>query len=182
MAETIGTRFGISMMPMEGDRVLKPLLHHEDYDEGQPQISPNGNWMAYMSNESGQQEVYVRSFPDVDLAMRQASTSGGACPLWSPNGREVFYLNNENYVMAAAVQTEPSLSVGIPKVLFKNAYLGISGSTIGNPWDIGPDGKRFLMMKPHASTDAAPAVTAPRPTISVVVNWLEELKQRVPAK
>jgi len=179
IAEMMGTRFGITMMSMESDRALKPLLHDEKYNEFQPKISPNGKWMAYDSDESGQNEVYVRSFPDVDKAKCQVSTSGGTSPLWSPSGRELFYLSNENFVMATAVQTKPTFSFGTPKVLFRSTYLGMRNN-IGHPWDISPNGKRFLMMKEIGPT--APAVEAPRLKINIVLNWTEELKQRVPVK
>ena len=142
-----------------------------------PQISPDGRWMAYMSDESGQNEVYVRPFPEVNKGRWQVSTGGGKSPLWSPNSRELFYLSSDS-VMAVTVQTEPTFSLGTPKTLFRLTY--IAGSTSGGmPWDISPDGKRFLMMKEAGST-SKPA-EAPR-KINIVVNWTEELKQRVPAK
>ena len=98
-----------------------------------------------------------------------------AQPLWSPDGRELFYLTNDS-VMAVAVQTEPTLSFGTPKTLFPLTYVRES-----SPWDIHPDSKRFLMMKKVAST-AKPAAEAPQSKINIVVNWTEELKQRVPVK
>jgi hypothetical protein len=107
----------------------------------------------------------------------QVSTSGGDAPLWSPNGRELFY-RSEDSVMTVAVQTEPVFKAGKPVVLFQGKYVPRSSGN-QRPWDISADGKRFLMMK-----DAAPAdnqAEAPR-KINIVLNWLEELKQRVPVK
>ena len=167
----------IGMLSMEGDRKYRPLLH-EKYDEGGTQISPDGRWMAYMSNESGQYEVYVRPFPEVNNGKWQVSTSGGLGPLWSPNGRELFYRSSDS-VMAVSVETGPTFSLGTPKALFRGTYVG-GGVSVGSPWDISPDGKRFLMMKEVAST-AKPAAEAPR-KINIVINWFEELKQRAPAK
>jgi eukaryotic-like serine/threonine-protein kinase len=174
-------QFDISMISMESDdHARKPLLQ-EKYNEHFPQISPDGRWMAYMSNESGKDEVYVRSFPDVNKGGRwQVSPNGGNSPLWSPNGRELFYLSEDNFAMAVSVETKPTISFGTPKIIFKNTNQRVTGG--GPSWDIHPDGKRFLMIKPPASTGAAPAAATPQPKINIVVNWFEELKQRAPVK
>jgi len=171
--------FDIGMMSMEGNHARKPLLQGK-YVEVQPKISPDGRWIAYVSGESGQTGVYVRSFPDVNKGKWQVSESGGHSPLWSPDGRELFYLSLENSAMAVAVETKPTFSYGTPKSLFRSIYAGVSSSS-GTPWDIHPDGKRFLMIKPLASTGAAPTGEGP-PKINIVINWFEELKQRVPVK
>jgi eukaryotic-like serine/threonine-protein kinase len=181
MEESIGTRFGISIMSMEGNRAVKPLLHHENWDERQPEISPNGKWLVYSSNESGRYEVYARPSPDVDKNRWQVSAGGGSCPLWAPTGRELFYLNYDNSVIATAVETEPKFSLGTPKTLFRSATSGIGGANIGQPWDISPDGRRFLMIKPIPPASGAAAAIASQ-KINIVINWLEELRQRVPAK
>jgi hypothetical protein len=111
----------------------------------------------------------------------QVSTNGGDSPLWSPNGDELFY-RNDDAVMAVSVTTEPSFNtLGTPKVLFRGSFIG-PGAFDGTPWDIHPNGKKFLMIKPPASTGAAPTAASPQPKINVVLNWFEELKQRVPVK
>jgi serine/threonine-protein kinase len=172
-------RFNIGMLSMEGDHARKPLLE-ESYSENQPQLSPDGRWIAYTSDESRRNEIYVRSFPDVNKGRWQVSTDGGDSPLWSPDGRELFYRSGDA-VMAVSVKTEPSFSiVGTPQVLFLGTYVQES-SLEGTPWDISPDGKRFLMMKRPALTAAAPAAEGPR-KINIVLNWTEELKQRVPVR
>ena len=171
--------FDIGMMSMEGDHARKLLLQ-EKYIEIQPKISPDGRWIAYTSDASGWSEVYVRSFPDVDRGKWQVSTSGGNSPLWAPNGQELLFLSNENSVMAVAVETGPKFSHGTPKSLFRSSNVLVS-LTSGTPWDISPDGRRFLMLKPVASTGAAPAAIGPR-QINIVLNWFEELRQKVPAK
>jgi len=175
---TVST-FDIGTLSMEGDRQWRPLIK-EKYDEVQPKISPDGRWMAYVSLESGQSEVYVRPFPEVNKGKWQISTSGGDVPLWSPDDRELFYRNGDS-VMAVPVQTEPIFKAGKPSLLFQGKYVP-RYAQIQRPWDIHPDGKRFLLIKPQVSTGAAPAVAAPRPKINIVVNWFEELKQRVPVK
>jgi Tol biopolymer transport system component len=169
------TKADIGMLSMEGNHARKALLQ-EKFDEVQPKISPDGQWMAYSSTESGQNEVYVRPFPDIDKGKWQASTSGGSSPLWAPNGRELFYLSNDNSVMAVPVDFKPALNLGTPKILFRSTYIA-AGPTSGTPWDINSDGKRFLMMKgPESSVSTG---GGPR-KINIVLNWLEELKQRVP--
>jgi serine/threonine protein kinase len=172
----------IGMMSMEGDHARKPLLQ-ERYFEDYPRISPNGRWMAYESNESGKHEVYVRSFPDVNNGGRwQVSTNGGDSPLWSPDGRELFYRSGDSF-MAVAVEAEPTFSPGKPKVLFKGTYVSWDAPFDFTLWDISPDGKRFLMIKPTpVSTGATPAAVSSRPKINIVLNWFEELKQRAPVK
>jgi len=161
--------YDIGIMSMEGDHEWKPLLQ-EEYDEDQPQISPDGQWMAYVSNESGENEIYVRPFPDVDKGRWQISTAGGDSPLWSPDGRELFYRNGDE-VMAVAVETKPTFSRGKPETLFSGTYASFS-SQESHPWDISSDGKRFLMMK-ESGTEASRK-------INIVLNWFEELKERVP--
>jgi Tol biopolymer transport system component len=177
MTEMVGGLYDIGVLSMEGDRARKLLLHQEKYAEVGPQISPDGRWIAYQSNESGRYEVYVRPFPEVDKGKWQVSTSGGSNPLWSPDGRELFFLSGGNSAMAIAVETKPVFNPGTPRTLFHTNF--VSGT--GMQWDISPDGKRFLMMKSPASGEV-PTAAAPRPKINIVVNWFEELKQRVPVK
>jgi len=135
--------------------------------------------MAYTSNESGENEIYVRPFPDVNKARQQISTAGGDSPLWSPDGRELFYRNGDE-VMAVAIETEPTFKAGKPETLFRGTYASLF-LLDQHPWDISrPDGKHFLMMK-EFTPDGTPAAGGPR-KINIVLNWIEELKQRVPVK
>jgi serine/threonine-protein kinase len=161
---------------MEGDRKWKLLLG-EKYNETQPQISPDGNHMAYVSDESGRNEIYVRPIPEVDKWRKQVSTSGGDTPLWSRDGRELFYRNGDA-VMAVSVKRDPAFSLDVPKILFRGSYVSLTSGD-DSSWDISPDGRRFLMMK--EPKPAAAAGGGPR-RIQIVLNWFEELKQRVPAK
>jgi serine/threonine-protein kinase len=173
---------GLGMMSVEGDRARKPLLQEKHFDS-EPRISPDGRYMAYESNESGKFEVYVRPFPEVNKGRWQVSTSGGNTPLWSPDGRELFYYSGDA-AMAVAVEIEPTFKPGQPRVLFRGKYIGsnTSGLIESTFWDIHPDGKRFLMIKATGSS-ASTARAAEGPLkINIVVNWFEELKQRVPLK
>jgi serine/threonine protein kinase len=174
-SDTAFTKYGIGTLSMDGDHTRKPLL--KELNETNPNTSRDGKYMAYLSNESGYTEIYVRPFPDVNKGKWQISSGGGESPLWSPDGRELFYLNGDT-VMAISVETEPTFNCGKPRVLFKGSF--ISGYGTSPSWDISPDGKRFLMIKRPAPSGTTAAAAAPRPKINIVVNWFEELKQRVP--
>jgi serine/threonine-protein kinase len=168
-------RSDIALLSMEGDHVPKPLLTDATVEKS-PRISPDGGWIAYTSNGSRQDEIYVRSFPDVNKGRWQISTSGGNNPLWSPDGHELFYLSG-NAVMAVSVTTKPTFNIiGTPRVLFRGTYVRPAPGVDGTSWDISQDGKRFLMMREAGSTAGGPR------KINVVVNWFEELRQRVPVK
>ena len=164
----------IGMLSLEGDHVRKELLQ-DKYYQNRPRISPDGKWIAYGCYESGKPEVNVRPFPEVNKGNWQVSTSGGDTPLWSPDNRELFY-HNGDAVIAVPVETEPTFKPGKPTVLFRGKYSHALPDW--STWDIGPDG-RFLMLKEATSTGKS--AEAPR-KINVVVNWFEELKQRVPVK
>jgi len=173
---TGGTDLYIGALSMEKDN-WKPLLQGKfTYD--QPRISPDGKWLAYTSNESGQNEIFVCSYPDIDRGKWQISPSGGDSALWSPDGSELFY-RNSNSVMAVPVKSDQALITETPRILFQGAFVAANhnpGSLELSPWDISPDGKRFLMMKEAGSPDAK----GPRKT-NIVLNWFEELKERVPS-
>jgi len=169
-----GTQADIRLLSIEGERATKTLLQGK-FAEVNPQISPDGRWIAYASNESGQLEIYVRPFPKVDSGRWTISTGGGDQPRWSPNGRELFYRSGEA-MMAVPVSTEPAFKAGAPEKLFQGNY----ASFLGHMWDLSPDGKRFLMIKQESGGEL-PKPEA-RQRINIVVNWFEELKQRVPVK
>ncbi len=130
----------IGAFSLEGLHEWKPLLQ-ESHSELQPQISPNGKWMAYCSDESGVPEVYVRPFPDVNEGRTQVSAEGGFSPLWSPDSRELFY-SFGGPIMAVKMETEPAFKPGKPDSLFQSTNNFVLG------WDIHPDGKHFLMISP----------------------------------
>ena len=132
---------------MEGKREIKELLQ-EKYMESDPKISPDGRYVAYQSDESGKGEIYVRSFPDVTKGKWQVSSGGGNSPLWSPDGRELFYRSGDA-TMAVDVETEPTFKRGNPKILFRGTYVSnVYQKIASTPWDIHPNGKKFLMIKP----------------------------------
>jgi predicted Ser/Thr protein kinase len=156
--------YNLVVSSIDENHTIKTLLDGE-YNEFHPRISLDGQWLAYGSDESGQYEVYVRPFPDVNREKYKVSTNGGESPIWSRNGRELFYRNGSE-VMMVSIKTKPVFRAQIPETLFHRRYFIQSGSQ----WDISPDGKRFLMIKESDS---------PRKII-IVTNWFEELKERVP--
>jgi len=156
----------IGILYVEDGRQWRALFQ-EKYNESEPRISPDGRFIAYVSDESGRNEIFVRPFPDVMKGKWQASGGGGSDPVWSPDGRELFYRNGLEAI-AVPVETERTLRLGRPEMLFQGPYL--------KQWDVTPDGKRFLMIRSPGGAEAA----ADRRTINIVTNWLEELKIRVP--
>ena len=88
------------------------------------ELSPDGHWLAYQSDESGQNQIWVRPFPNVDGGHWQISTSGGITPVWARNGKELFYLDGTNAVTSVPVQTAPTFSAGTPTKLFDGRYFG----------------------------------------------------------
>jgi Tol biopolymer transport system component len=150
------------------DRKVLPFLR-TPFDEGDPRFSPDGRWIAYMSDESGRSEIYVQPYPGPG-GKWQISADGGTEPVWNRNGRELFYRNG-NKMMAVEITTQPNFALGNPRVLFEGPYV-LATVPISN-YDVSPDGRRFLMVKP---VDSAAAATQ----INVVLNWFEELKRRVP--
>jgi Tol biopolymer transport system component len=129
-------------------------------------LSPNGKWVAYVSNESGRAEVYVDSYPSLGAKIA-VSTDGGHRPRWSRDSRELFYRQGDA-LMAASVGTGASLQAGKPQRLFAGPYRGESQDLA---FDVSPDSRRFLMIK---SDDAATLRQ-----INAVLNWFEEVKHRV---
>ncbi len=181
IAVTGAVGFNIGIMSM-ADNKAESMLLEEEYMEAQPHISPDGQWMAYTSDESGRNEVYVRPLQEAAGGGRlQVSTGGGDSPLWSPDGRELFYRSGDA-VMAVSIESKPTFGLETPRKLFQGMYVPSDFTLVGlelNPWDIHPDGKRFLMMKPLPATDEEISSEGPR-KINIVLNWDQELKQRVP--
>jgi hypothetical protein len=131
-------------------------------------FSPDGRWIAYESDESGRFEIYVRPFPEVDKGKWQVSSDGGSEAVWARSG-ELFYRNGDN-IMAVSTETTPTFKYGTPRLLFEKALL----ATLGG-YDVTPDGKRFLIIRSRETEQTGAQ-------INVVLNWFEELKQRVPVK
>jgi len=135
-----------------------------------PALSPDGRWMAYDSDESGRVEVYAQSFPNPRLKRWKVSPEHGSEPLWTRGGRELVYRNGDS-VMAVSVDLVSGQS-GPPRTLFSGRYPDSPGWTRPRSYDVSRDGERFLMTR-------LPAVQR-RPRITVVLNWFDELRAKVP--
>jgi Tol biopolymer transport system component len=150
-------------------RKAEPFLRTR-FSETVPRFSPDGHWLAYMSDESGRYQVYVQPYPGPG-GKWLVSTEGGTEPVWNPNGRELFYRNGDK-MMAVEVTMLPSFVVGKPRMLFEGRY---EPSPLTNPnYAVSPDGQRFLMLKPPEQAQEAPT------RINIVLNWFEELNRLVP--
>ena len=164
------TGFDIWAMPLNGTRTLRPVIVTPK-NEGNPRISPDGRWLTYQSNVSGQVEAHVASFPDGNRRL-QVSKDGGFTPIWSPDGRELYYRTRNSptasgEMMAVSIDTtsgEPK--IGTPRVLFPAAFQGNG--------DIAPDG-RFLLLQPTPKQSTARG-------IQLVLNWFDDLQAKAPAR
>ncbi len=155
--------------PLGAGRKPQPFLQTPS-NEGGGMFSPDGRWLAYVSDESGRNEIYVRPFPGPGGKL-QISTEGGTEPMWPRNGRELFYRNGDK-MMAAAVETRPAFAAAKPKLLFEGHYE--TGVFAFQPnYDVASDGQRLLMLKASEQESAATQ-------INVVENWSEELRRLAP--
>jgi Tol biopolymer transport system component len=161
------TGYDVSVLRLR-DRKTQPFIRTPT-NESVPSFSPDGHWLAYISDESGRFEVYAQPYPGPG-GKYQISTDGGTEPVWNPNGKELFYRSGDK-MMAVDVTTQPAFSVGKPKMLFQGPYVP-TPFTFPN-YDVSPDGRRFLMIK---ESEQASSLNQ----INVVLNWFEELKRRVP--
>ena len=131
-----------------------------------PSLSPDGRWLAFVSEETGQREVYVEAFPATGFR-HQISVGGGGGPVWSRDGRAVFYKNRDD-VFRVGADTSRGFSAGKPERLFERHYVRASFD-----YDVAPT-ERFLMIKP-SEEELKPS------QLNVVVNWVDELARRVPS-
>ena len=163
------TNIDIMLMKF-GDSAAKPILQTR-FNEGAPAFSPDGQWLAYASAESGRYEIYVHAFPSLGGKI-QISTEGGTEPVWNRNGRELFFRSGDKMMSVDVTPSQGTLSASRPKMLFQGVYL--PNPTLNANYDVSPDGQRFLMIRPTSAQESAPT------QINIVLNWFEELKRRVP--
>ncbi len=168
------TKWDIWVLRVEGaaDRTPVPFLRTQ-FNEFSGQISPDGHWMAYTSDESGQREIYVRPFPSGEGELR-ISISGGEQPRWRADGKELFFWQGDGKLMAVTVKTgpagpgtKPSLEPGVPQPLFE-AEMSKAPMDPMVQYDVTADGKRFLLDLAGAG-EAQP--------LNVIVNWDAGLKK-----
>jgi len=141
-----------------------------DFYEREPAFSPDGRWIAFVSNRSGRDEVYVKPYPG-EGGIIPISTGGGRQPLWTRSGRELFY-RSEQKLMVVSVESQPTFKAGIPRLLFEGLYTAAFMESSLN-YDISPDGQRFLMV---TDVEEDTGLTQSH----VTLNWFEELKRLVP--
>ena len=161
------TSSDIWVLPFEGERNPEPFLV-TPFSETGAVFSPDGHWVAYRSNESGREEIYVQPYPPTG-GKWQISAEGGEEAVWASSGRELFYRNGDK-MMAVDITTEPTFTHGTSQLLFERQFVRYGPDAI---YDVTPDGQRFLMIK---EGEQQLRVTQ----INVVLNWFEELKRLVP--
>jgi Tol biopolymer transport system component len=167
---------GLWMLPLIGDRKPVPLAQPEaanmqiglPFDDSQSRVSPDGRWIAYVSRESGEREVYVRPFPSGE-GKWEISPHGGWEPQWRGDGKELFYLATDQKLMAVTIKAGSAFEPGVPTALFDTRQFGFpSYPIVRNEYVVTADGQRFLVNQRVGGTSSAP--------ITVVVNWTAGLK------
>jgi hypothetical protein len=143
------------------------------FRRGTAEVSPDGRLISYRSDESGRFQIYVQTYPELEAKIA-VSVEGGDEPVWSADSRELYYRLGDR-VMAVEIRREPSLQASAPRMLFSGGYRPGGGGSRGREYHVAPDG-RFLMLKPVTADNAA----AHQPQLVVVLNWLEELRARLP--
>ena len=142
------------------------------FDEEAVELSPDGKWLAYQSDETGRTEIFVRSFPNTKDFKLQLSNGGGEAPLWSHDGRELFFVNADKMMMSVRLTPGATLAASAPVALFRvpDDLLQVEYAFY-TPWDVASDG-RFIMARARRQTGTAM-------TVGVTENWFAELKARV---
>jgi eukaryotic-like serine/threonine-protein kinase len=156
------TQGDVWVLPLTGERKPYPLIRRA-FDQEQAQFSPDGRWVAYVSNESGRQEVLVRPFAPVSTGDGEStgdsvlvSKSGGTAPRWRADGHELFFITLEGAIASVPVSVRPVLKVGAPTTLFQ-------APGIAADWGVSADGSRFLVMAPERSAAST--------SISLIFGW-----------
>jgi serine/threonine protein kinase len=162
MRQNAQTSRDIYVLSLRGDSRPRPVVNTPAYDGG-AQFSPDGQWMTYASDESGQMQVYIRPFPGPDRRW-QVSAQGGTQPSWSRDGKEIFYRIG-NKMMVVDVSAGVDLRLSQPRQLFEQRYV-FQNISLAN-YDVSPDSQRFVMVKDDAGSGR----------LNVVLNWTEELKR-----
>jgi Tol biopolymer transport system component/tRNA A-37 threonylcarbamoyl transferase component Bud32 len=167
--------YGLWVLPMQGADAYKPkLFWQSQFPVTYPELAPDGNWLAYASTESGGIEIYVQSVPAGQKL--RISTNGGTEPIWVRSGREILYRTvnaKTQAVMSAAVRSLSPLRIDAPRVLFTFTPGTYDSTTPARSWDATADGSKFLVSK------NAPTIETPVTSMHVVLNWIEELRQKV---
>ena len=167
-----GTNLDLCLLPMEGKQKTTTQFLSTSFTESQGRFSPDNRYVAYVSNDSGKSEVYVRSFsPDGKTGGQQMiSQGGGSQPLWRRDGKELFYISADAKVMAVPVSTAPTFQrLGAPAALFTAPIYGGGRNINTHRWAATPNGQKFIINSVLTEAASEP--------ISVITNWKELLKK-----
>ena len=155
---------------MTGEKQKRGVVVNTPYDERGGQLSPDGRWVIYETDESGRFEVFVQSFPEPKIR-RRVSTSGGTYPRWSADGAEIYFIAPDDMLMAVPVtsrtsrstRTDFAIEVGRPVALFTTRMMGgFAASFVRAPYAVSRDG-RFLFNEPVDDSTSAP--------VTLILNW-----------
>ncbi len=164
----------IQLTRLEDGGVEVDWLLAEPYHEGQPTLSPDGKWICFQTDESGEGEIYVQAFPPGKSTKRRITYGGigrrRIAPRWSRNGAELVF-EADNQLWSIEIATEPALIWQDPVALFDISEMRLRSGE----YDVSPDGQRFVFVQEPERTESPRA-----PEIRVVLNWFEELKEKVP--
>jgi Tol biopolymer transport system component len=158
------------LFPRSGNPEPRPLIQSK-FVESAPALSSDGRWLAYVSDESGQFQVYVQAFPGPG-EKHPVSTDGGTEPVWARSGRELFFRSGSEMMVSDIVASSASFKASRPRVLFRAPFA--ANATYAD-YDVSPDGQHFVMLNSGEQEGASGQ-------IGVLINWFEELKQRVPMR
>lgn len=166
-----GERDDLWVLPLDdNDGPGSPRRFFETrFNDRDADFSPDGRWLAYMSDESGRWEVYVKPFPGGE-AKWQVSTDGGWHPMWAGNGRELFYRNGDRMIVVDYSAHGSDFLPKPPRELFT---VPTTGDVVRSTYDVTADGKRFMVLVPQETDEA------PTRKLHVVLNWVEELERLV---
>lgn len=178
----------LGFVDLETDTASVDLLA-SPFNERAVDLSADGRWLAYVSDFSGWDEVYVRPFPDVDAYQVPVSSGGGVEPVWAHNGRELFYRTGQtgaasgslrgDHMMVATYVTEPDFRIESRDTLFDATQYALSpgvGATTWHAYDVDHVDQRFVMIR-----NVPISGDRPDPWIVFVRNFVEELRERVPS-
>ena len=151
------TRLDTWVLPLFGDRTPMRILG-TPYNESQGQFAPDGKSFAFVSDDEGQPQVYLQSFPS-PTRRAKVSTGGGTQPRWRPDGRELFYLAPDGKMMSVSIRGNDTFETDAPRPMFNTP---LDPRALRQTYAVSPDGQRFLLQMPSASSSS---------TLTVVLNW-----------
>ena len=172
---TSATSDDVMQVELTGTHTVTPLVQSPSIERNGI-VSPDGRWLAYEANHSGQLEIWVRPYPDVNRGAWQVSTGGGTRPLWSRTSQELFYMSPAGAIMRVGVVPGASWAATTPTTIVRNGNMTALTGFVGRTYDISPDGSRFLVVKPANEPNAPP------PQLVVVQHFDEELRRLMPTK